>query len=183
MTHLGQSTEITTVQDKDIVLTSTTGQPFRMKVADLAEAIRQVMPVVSMTNNGLMSKDYSQIYIPDPANGAARYYKIGSVSNIFEGFKLMVVSKETGAKKGGIYFVSVSGTDVPSIVLGKILTIDSDEYGSHSLYYMPNGRKSDIYIGSFTSALSILVLSPGTTNKVDISTQLVSLPDGAIKLE
>ena len=55
MAHLGQSTEITTVQSEEVVLTGTDGQTFKMKVADLSEAIRQVMPVATMLGNGLMS--------------------------------------------------------------------------------------------------------------------------------
>lgn len=55
MGHLGQSTEITTIQDKEIVLTSSDGHTFKMKVTDLAEAVRQVMPVATSEKSGLMS--------------------------------------------------------------------------------------------------------------------------------
>lgn len=55
--HLGESTPITTVQDKEIVLTSVDGQNFRMKIADLAEAVRQVMPVATSEMNGMMSSN------------------------------------------------------------------------------------------------------------------------------
>ena len=55
--NLGESTPITTVQNEEIVLTGSDGQTFRMKVADLSEAIRQVMPEVSVESNGLMSKN------------------------------------------------------------------------------------------------------------------------------
>lgn len=54
MGHLGQGVEITTIQDNEIVLTASNGQHFRMKIADLAEAVRQVMPVATTEKNGLM---------------------------------------------------------------------------------------------------------------------------------
>lgn len=54
MGHLGQGTQITTVEDKEIVLTSVDGQHFRMQVSDLAEAIRKVMRVATNNTNGLI---------------------------------------------------------------------------------------------------------------------------------
>lgn len=73
--NLGESTPITTVQDKEVVLTSTTGQTFRMKVTDLAESIRQVMPVATTIDNGLMSSvDKSKkinIYFNDNNNNGS----------------------------------------------------------------------------------------------------------------
>lgn len=54
--NLGNSTRITTVQDKEIVLTGSDGHTFKMKIADLAEAVRQVMPVATNIANGLMDK-------------------------------------------------------------------------------------------------------------------------------
>lgn len=57
MPTLGDGAQITTVEDKEIVLTATNGQYFRMKIADLAEAVRQVMPVVTSVGNGLMEKN------------------------------------------------------------------------------------------------------------------------------
>lgn len=56
MATLGDGTPITTVQDKEIVLTATNGEYFKMKIADLAEAVRQVMPVATPEKDGLMSK-------------------------------------------------------------------------------------------------------------------------------
>lgn len=59
MATLGDGTPITTVEDKEIVLTSVDGQYFRMKIADLAEAVRQVMPVATSESNGLLDRlDY-----------------------------------------------------------------------------------------------------------------------------
>lgn len=57
MGHLGQSTPISTVQDKEIVLTGSDGHTFKMKIADLAEAVRQVMPIATQEQNGLMNKN------------------------------------------------------------------------------------------------------------------------------
>lgn len=62
MGHLGQGTPITTVQDKEIVLTASDGQTFKMKVTDLAEAVRQVMPVATVGGNGLQSSGFVASY-------------------------------------------------------------------------------------------------------------------------
>ena len=58
MGHLGQGTSITTVQDKEIVLTSTTGQMFKMNITDLAEAVRQVMLVATPNREGLVDRGF-----------------------------------------------------------------------------------------------------------------------------
>ena len=55
MATLGDGKNITTVGDKEIVLTSITGEQFKMKIADLAEAVRQVMPVATAEKNGLLA--------------------------------------------------------------------------------------------------------------------------------
>ena len=55
MGHLGESAPITTVEDKEVVLTGSDGQLFKMKLADLTEAVRQVMPMATSDKNGLMS--------------------------------------------------------------------------------------------------------------------------------
>lgn len=55
MGHLGQSTPITTVGDKEIVLTASNGQNFRMKVADLAEAVRLNMQSADESISGLLT--------------------------------------------------------------------------------------------------------------------------------
>lgn len=58
VTHLGNSTPIATVQDKEILLTSDTGQTFKMKLSDLAEAIRLTIPTATSEKNGLMSSEF-----------------------------------------------------------------------------------------------------------------------------
>lgn len=63
MGHLGEGTEITTVEDKEIVLTATNGQHFRMKIADLAEAMRQVMPEATSEQKGLAGR-FTATYYP-----------------------------------------------------------------------------------------------------------------------
>ncbi len=55
MATLGDGKSITTVGDKEIVLTSITGEQFKMKITDMAEAVRQVMSTVTKDKNGLMS--------------------------------------------------------------------------------------------------------------------------------
>lgn len=54
MGHLGQGTPITTVLDKEVVLTGSDGQTFKMNVTDLAEAVRQVMRVATKNTSGLI---------------------------------------------------------------------------------------------------------------------------------
>ena len=60
MAKLSDGASITTVQDKEIVLTGTDGQFFKMKITDLAEAVRQVMQVATSENNGLMGREYAE---------------------------------------------------------------------------------------------------------------------------
>lgn len=63
MAHLGQSIGITTVKEEEIVLTGSDGQTFKIKMADLTEAIREVMPVSTNNQKGLASQ-YTPIYYP-----------------------------------------------------------------------------------------------------------------------
>lgn len=54
MGHLGDSTPITTVEGEEILLTDSQGQTFKIKASDLAEAMRKVMPVATLKENGVM---------------------------------------------------------------------------------------------------------------------------------
>lgn len=89
MGHLGEGTQITTVQDKEIVLTASNGQHFKMKITDLAEAVRQVMQVVTSENNGLMSRDgfyfrgtfdYSNAEVVNNLTKSGMYFHGGSIA-------------------------------------------------------------------------------------------------------
>ena len=57
MGKLNEGTQIKSIKDEYVLLTDPNGQQLYIKLLDLAEAVRSVMPVVTSDNNGLMNKD------------------------------------------------------------------------------------------------------------------------------
>ena len=111
MGHLGDSDKITTVQDKEILLTDNKGQTFKMKASDLAEAVRQVMSVATVENNGLLASSL--------LNG-----RLSGINQInFDTYKGEIPIMATNGTSGG---TSPSGVDSEWFILW--------QYGPCDLY-------------------------------------------------
>lgn len=105
MGHLGQSTPITTVQDKEIVLTASDGHTFKMKIADLAEAVRQVMPVATNNTNGLIN---SQLFNSIPFCGILAHKQLFLLSKggIWERQLVTIAISHSGSEENSFVVLS-----------------------------------------------------------------------------
>lgn len=118
MGHLGNSTPITTVQDKEVLLTDSKGQNFKIKLSNLAEAVRQVMPVATSDKNGLMSiSDRNKLRDIDVSQDSSKAINIGKVNGIFR-FRVWSTTHEMSAYLISSFEPSVSymgGINIASI--------------------------------------------------------------------
>lgn len=63
--HLGNCDRVTTINNEDVVLTDSEGKRFKINKVDLAEVIRQVMPVATYGIKGLTEHENLLIYRGD----------------------------------------------------------------------------------------------------------------------
>ena len=100
MANLGQSEKITTVNNEEVIFTTSDGQPLRMNKSDLAEVIRQAMTVVTTNKNGLMGKDgfifrgpfdYNKIEVINSLINSGIYIHGDIMAGTLGGFGILIV--------------------------------------------------------------------------------------------
>lgn len=175
MGHLGQGTEITTVQDKEIVLTSIDGHNFRMKIDDLAEAVRKVMKDATVDSSGLMPASFFGKR-KSGFSSAKNRLLIDYTTTSIVSFGLIISASPSGGNQVSLYYMSVSRTtaiaSTPTVIL-KLLS-GSDSVKFKMKYDNTSGRIRIIQEKSpFTSGTDALLLSPYSTSMslsmIDIS--------------